>query len=129
MDRPTRTPEGLELFVVAGDAEPTPRRVSIDSNTGGVRVLERAAGDGVVLRSSALLDERVGLTWYPRLVTPIDFKSTLFLSANHLDLNRTETFSDNVLYWLLEEPRGWRPNGFAEADVVAEPTLGPAQRL
>ena len=129
MDRPARTPEGLELFIVAGDAEPTPRRVSIDSDTGGLQVVERASGDGVVLRSSALLDERVGQTWYPRLVTPIDFKSTLFLSANHLDLTRTDTFSDNVLYWLLEEPRGWHPDGSTGGSVVTEPTFGPARNL
>jgi hypothetical protein len=60
------------------------------------------------------LDERVGQTWYPRLVSPIDFKSTLFLSANHLDLTRSNTFSDNVLYWLLEEPRGWSPSAADE---------------
>lgn len=110
MDQPARTPDGLELFIVAGDAEPTPKRVSVDSADGSLRVIERDAGDGVVLRSSALLDERVGQTWYPRLVSPIDFKSTLFLSANHLDLTRSKTFSDNVLYWLLEEPRGWSPD-------------------
>lgn len=110
MDQPAKAPDGLELFIVAGDAEPTPKRVSISSTDGSVRIIERDSGDGVVLRSSALLDERVGQTWYPRLVTPIDFKSTLFLPANHLDLTSSETFSDNVLYWLLEEPRGWRPN-------------------
>jgi hypothetical protein len=109
MDEPASAPEGLELFLVAGDAEPTPELVGIGSTDGQVRVIERGTGDGVVLRSSALLDERIGQTWYPRLVTPVDFRSVLFLPANHLDLTRSNTFSDNVLYWLLEEPRGWTP--------------------
>jgi hypothetical protein len=58
-----------------------------------------------VLRSSALLDERVGRAWYPRLRTPIDFSQVLMLPAGHLALTRNDVFRDNVLYWLLEEPR------------------------
>lgn len=127
MDLPAKAPEGLELFIVAGDAEATPRRVSVSSTDGTVRVIDRGSGDGVVLRSSALLDERTGQTWYPRLVTPIDFKSALFLPANHLDLTRSETFSDNVLYWLLEEPRNWRPDAMrgSAAGVLADKRTVP----
>ena len=62
-------------------------------------------GDGVVPRSSALLDQRVGGTWQPTLVTPIDFRSVLFLPEDHLGLTRNDVFRDNVLYWLLEDPR------------------------
>ncbi len=120
MDRPAKAPEGLELFIVAGDAMPTPKRISVSSTNGSLRVIERDSGDGVVLRSSALLDERVGQTWYPRLVTPIDFKSTLFLPSDHLALTRSVTFSDNVLYWLLEEPRGWTPN--SSVNALIEPS-------
>ena len=105
MDRPAEAPERLEMFLVAGDAMPTPSRVSIRSADGSVKVIERSPGDGVVLRSSALLDERVGRSWQPRLITPLDFRATLFLPDDHLGLTRSEVFRDNVLFWLLEDPR------------------------
>ena len=46
-----------------------------------------AAGDGTVLRSSALLDERAGGAYRPNVDTPIAFRQ--------------------VLFWLLEDKR-WR---------------------
>jgi len=58
-----------------------------------------------VLRSSALLDERVGSAWTPGLQTPIDFKQVLMLPAGHRAQTRNDVFRDNVLYWLMEEPR------------------------
>ena len=63
------------------------------------------AGDGTVLRSSALLDERPGRAWQPRLSSPIDFHSVLLLPDDHLGLTQNRVFRDNVLFWLLEEPR------------------------
>ncbi len=105
LDRPARPPAGVEIFLVAGDATPTELRLGVDSRSGALHVVERAPGDGTVLRSSALLDERVGQTWRPRLRTPIDFRRVLFLPDDHLGLTRSSAFRDNVLYWLLEEPR------------------------
>ena len=63
-------------------------------------------GDGTVLRSSVLLDERVGNGWSPQLVTPLDFHSGLLLPNDHLGLTRDEVFRNNVLFWLLEDPGG-----------------------
>lgn len=105
IDRPAQLPEGLELFLVAGDAERTPRQVSVDRDTGDVKITGFGPGDGTVLRSSALSDERIGQVWTPTLITPIDWRSVLFLSSNHLGLTTDPAFADNVLYWLLEEPR------------------------
>jgi pimeloyl-ACP methyl ester carboxylesterase len=119
LDRPAETPEGLELFLVAGDATPTVERVSVSSHDGSLKVIGRGPGDGTVLRSSALLDERVGGAWEPRLVTPVDFQSVLFLPADHLGLTDNETFRDNVLYWLLEEPRTRRTTVPRPAPSVA----------
>lgn len=31
--------------------------------------------------------------------------STLFLSEKHVELTKSATFRDNVLFWLLDEPR------------------------
>ena len=105
MDRPAEAPERLEMFLVAGDAVSTPSRVSIRSADGSVKVIEHGPGDGLVLRSSALLDERMGGSWQPRLITPVDFRAILFLPDDHLGLTESEVFRDNVLFWLLEDPR------------------------
>ena len=104
LDRPARAPDAIQLYLVAGDAEGTPARVSVRRERGTVEVIGRAPGDGTVIRSSALLDERIGAEWAPRVVTPIDFDSVLFLPYDHLGLTSNAVFRDNVLFWLLEAP-------------------------
>ncbi len=105
LDLPAETPEGLELYLVVGDATETGRLISISSTAGSVDVIGHGPGDGTVLRSSALLDERVAQGWTPWLKTPVDWSHVLFLPYDHLGLTRSATFRDNVLYWLLEAPR------------------------
>ena len=63
-----------------------------------------APGDGTVLRTSAVLDERVGGHWQPRLKTPIGWRHVQFLFTDHLGMTADPAFSDNVLYILLEGP-------------------------
>ena len=58
-----------------------------------------------MLRSSALLDERLDGDWQPTLRSPIPWSDVLFLFEDHLGLTRDPTFTDNLLYWLLEDPR------------------------
>lgn len=96
---------GSNLKLIAGDAKPTASIVAADRATGRIRVREHAPGDGTVTRASALLDERVGGTWTPRLQTPIAWDGVYFLFTDHLGLTRDPAFVDNVLYILLEEPR------------------------
>jgi hypothetical protein len=105
MDVAALTPQGLELYLVAGDAEETAQKIVVDRADGSYEIIERGPGDGTVLRSSALNDERVGGDWQPELVSPIDWTNVMFLFADHLGLTQDEAFADNVLYWLLEEPR------------------------
>lgn len=105
LDTPAALPDGLELLLVAGDAHPTPSRVAIDADSGALEVIGDSPGDGTVPRSSALLDEREGGPWQPRVLSPIPFDSVLLLPDDHLGLTRNAVFRDNVLYWLLEEPR------------------------
>jgi hypothetical protein len=105
LDRPVAVPPGVELFLVAGDGQPTPSVVSVDSATGAVSVFGRADGDGTVTRASALMDERQGADWQPYVRSPIPFRHVMFLPAEHLGITQDATFRDNVLYWLLEEPR------------------------
>ena len=69
---------------------------------GKLEVIERAPGDGSVLRSSALMDERVAGDWTATLVTPIDWTYVTFLFTDHLGLTKDPAFTDNVLFLLLE---------------------------
>ena len=104
LDVPADPPDGLGLYIFAGDAIATDAVVSVDSGGGGVSVIARRPGDGTVLRSSALLDERVGQAWSPRLRSPIGWTQAMFLFRDHLGLTSDPAFSDNVLYLLLEAP-------------------------
>ncbi|MBM4382892.1 MAG: hypothetical protein FJ091_05930 [Deltaproteobacteria bacterium] len=106
LDRRGATPPaGLELRLVAGDAEPTAARVAVNRATGALRITTPAPGDGTVLRSSALLDERAGGAFRPNVDTPLALGQVLFLPDSHLGLTSNPIFRDNVLFWLLEEPR------------------------
>lgn len=102
---PGRPPHlGLHLFV--GDTLPTAAEVALSPGRREVRITRRTPGDGVVTRASALLDERLGRPWTPRLLTPLRFDSVTFVRGNHLGITRDRTAIDNVLFLLLERPRG-----------------------
>lgn len=105
LDLPAEPPPGLTLQLVAGDGHPTPAVAGVSTRTGQLRVLRHAPGDGEVLRSSALMDERVAGDWQARLVSPIHWSRVTFLFENHLGLTRAPAFTDNLLYQLLEQPR------------------------
>lgn len=105
LDRPAKTPNGLDIFLVAGDATETTRTISVNSKLGSYQVIKTGFGDNTVLRSSALADERMTGDWKPRIQSPIDFKTILFLPYDHLELTRNKIFRDNVLFWLLEDAR------------------------
>ena len=51
------------------------------------------------------MDERVGGEWRPGLVTPIDWSGVTFVVGDHLALTRNPSFTDKILYRLLEAPR------------------------
>lgn len=105
LDTPSAPPKGLELFLVVGDSTNTPEVISVDSETGDIRVFKTGVGDKTVLRSSSLMDERIGADWEPTLQTPIEWTSTLFVPSEHRKITSNPVFEDNVLYWLLEDPR------------------------
>ena len=106
LERGVTQPAGTELMIVAGDAMPTPMRMAADPATGRIEPLQRAAGDGLVLRDSALLDFRQGQEPRgPVVITPMDIQRTLFLPREHLEITRDPTFRNNILFWLLDEPR------------------------
>lgn len=104
LDRPAELPDGVELYLFAGDAQGTPRVLTFRGRDDALVINEHGPGDGTVTRASALMDERLDGAWTPKLRSPIDFTGVTFLHEDHLGLTRSSTFSDNVLYLLLEQP-------------------------
>ena len=106
MERPVRQPAGTQLMVVTGDALPTTMRMSANPTNGRIAPAQMAPGDGLVLRDSALMDFRQGVEPRgPNVMTPMDIQRALFLPHEHLEITRAPTFRNNILYWLLDEPR------------------------
>lgn len=105
LDVPASPPDGTSLYLVAGDAVDTLEKVAIDHSNGSLEAIAHGAGDGTVLRTSALMDERVGRPWTPNLQSPIDWTHVMFLFSDHLGMTRDPSFSDNVLFLLLEDQR------------------------
>lgn len=105
LDQPIEPPTNLSLSLIAGDASPTVSVVAVDRATGALSAVETAPGDGTVLRTSALLDERWGGEWRPGLVSPIAWSKVTFLFQDHLGMTKDPVFTDNILYTLLERPR------------------------
>lgn len=104
IDTPAAPPPGLKLYLIAGDAILTGAGIKVDTATGKYEVSQYSPGDGTVTRSSALMDERVGSYWTPKLLSPIKWSNVTFLFTDHLGLTKSPAFSDNVLFILLEEP-------------------------
>ncbi len=105
LDRPAEPPPELRLYLVAGDAVPTRSRIEVDRQSGATAVAAKAPGDGTVLRSSALMDERLDGEWTSQLRSPIGWHEVLLLFRDHLALTKDPTFTNNLLFWLLEAPR------------------------
>ena len=104
LDVPARPPESLHLYLVTGDAEDTDKIARFSQN-GQLTVTQKGPGDSVVLRSSALMDERGPERQTSRLVSPIGWKQVLFLFSDHRNITNDPAFTDNLLYILLESPR------------------------
>ncbi len=124
LDVPAKPPEGLDLYLVAGDAVPTNAILRMTSE-GGVEVCEERPGDGTVIRDNALLDERQGMpteNWDPHLISPIHWRQVFFVFTDHLGMTRDPSFTDNVLYLLLVDPRrGHRPHLPASQPATSQP--------
>ena len=108
LDADSTPPDNVKMYLIAGDAVPTAHSYTINSNTGMIEKVVMSQGDGTVTRSSALMDERQGGDWKPYVITPIDWTSVTFIFSDHLGITEDPTFSDNVLYILLENPANRR---------------------
>ena len=106
LDVPAMPPAHSALHLFAGDARPTPAVMAVEDD-GDLRVMHHAPGDDTVLRSSAVMDERMGQSedqWAPGLVSPIGWRDVSFVFTDHLSMTRDPSFTDNVLYRLLDAP-------------------------
>jgi len=105
LDAPADPPAHLRMVLFAGDAQETADVIAVDPDTGELSIQSFAPGDGTVTRASALMDERVGSDYRPRLQSPIHWDQVQFIPTDHMGLTSDPSFSDNVLYELLERPR------------------------
>lgn len=104
LDITAAPPKGLQLYLLAGDAELTASKAMAHKD-GSVSITQTAPGDGSVTRASALMDERLDGVWSTTLRTPINWAGVQFIFADHLGLTKNAAFTDNLLYLLLEAPR------------------------
>ncbi len=104
MDVTVEAPDSLKFMLIAGDAEDTVKALKFDEG-GKIDIHETGPGDGTVLRSSALLDEREGPHHMSRLMSPIPWSQVLFVFSDHLGITKDPSFTDNILYFLLERPK------------------------
>ncbi len=103
LDLPAEPPDSIHYYLVAGDSESTDKTVQVDHN-GNLTTVEKAPGDSVVLRSSALMDERLPMNRTARLISPIKWDQAIFLFSDHHGITQDPEFTDNLLYILLESP-------------------------
>jgi len=105
LDRPAKDkPAHLRMILFAGDVDETADVISVNAD-GELKIKSYTPGDGTVTRASTLLDERVGSGYQPRVKSPIQWDQVLFIPADHIGLTSDPSFSNNVLYELLERPR------------------------
>lgn len=99
-----KKPGHLRMILYAGDVDETPDVISVNAK-GKLKIKSHAPGDGTVTRASTLMDERIGTGYQPRVQSPIRWNSVQFIPADHIGLTSDPSFSNNVLYELLERPK------------------------
>ena len=100
MKVPGTPPEDIELYLVFGYGIKTSSRAYVNKKTGEIEKIDYSSGDGKVLATSAIWDERA--TGKPNffLKSPIAWHSILSLRAAHMGILDSETFVDNILVLL-----------------------------
>ena len=104
MDVPAKPPAGTTLHLFAGDRHEMPYRVWIDRKTGKIVGTQKAWGDGLVTRRSALADEREFRDLRTRIDSPVQWSSATFVGGDHLSMLGDPVLVDNMLYLLLQAP-------------------------
>lgn len=100
----TTKPDDLSLELVCGNGIKTNRRAEVDPETGAVEVCQFASGDGKVLTTSALCDERAEANNEAHFMTsPINWTNIMLLRAAHMGITKAQGFEDNLLFLLTME--------------------------
>ena len=105
IDTPAKPPENLLMVLFAGDAVETKQQLQIGSDL-KLNVISSGPGDGTVLRSSALMNERMGKPGTGPLISPVRWDQVHFIFADHTGLTKDVAFTDNLLHILLERQVG-----------------------
>ena len=101
MSLPLQAPDDVSLHLVCGNGIKTTKRAEVDRKSGEIKIVEYGAGDGKVLTSSALWDNRGNSYNNDRFLTsPINWSSTMLLRAAHMGIMTTPGFEDNLLFLL-----------------------------
>ena len=105
LDQPATPPSNVKLSLFVGDGQNTPQQATFDPDKHTFTYTREEAGDGTVVRSSALLDERgsAAENRTVRLNSPIAWHDIDFIPSDHLGVTRHPVFVDNILFTLLEQ--------------------------
>jgi hypothetical protein len=107
MDRPMPAPpEHLSLHLFLGDAHKTIARVTVPHAARKVTVIERAPGDGTVLRRSALLDEAGDGSDLARMSSPVPWSGVTALRKGHVALMGDPSLLSQLPHLLGRAGRG-----------------------
>ncbi len=104
MELAAQPPPDVRLYLVLGNAVKTTRKATADSETGELKVVEYAPGDGKVTAASALFDERANRQWAPYFTSPIAWRGIIQLRAAHMGITTDPAFKDNILFLLNAMP-------------------------
>jgi len=109
LDKQSEPPDTVKFYLMAGDSVATPATYKVNTDTGKIVEITTSHGDGTVTRASAVMDERAGnVEWTPYIQSPIKWTNVMFLFSDHLGITKDPTFSDNILFILLENPANYK---------------------
>lgn len=109
LDQDATTPCPVDLRLFAADTVPTLARTRLQRRSDGTVWPEfdgaqlRELGDGSVARYSAIGDRRLGRMGGGTLDSSLVWDSVTFLPDDHIGLTQNPTFTDNLLFYLLEQ--------------------------
>lgn len=110
LDQDPPRPGPAEIRLFAADTIPTMARAVLREDGGRLRPRFSGSGttepgDGTVARYSAIADRRLGRPGAARgwLDSPVPWSSVTFLPDDHIGLTRNPLFTDNLLFFLLEQ--------------------------
>ena len=109
-------PPHVRMALFAGDAVRTSSVCRVNRATGRPAVTAYDIGDGKVLASSARYDRFHGTDWRLQYDSPIKWDSTIYLPAAHMGITGSNTFTANLLGFLLLTATDERVDFSIEAD-------------